>query len=520
MLYVWAKTQGGMGFRDLHCFNQALLAKQCWRLWSVEDSLIAEIMKAKYHPRCSILEAQVGHKPSFAWRSIIGTRDLVKEGLVWRIGNGESAHIWGDKWLPTPSTYSVQSPPKILDRGALVRDLIDNDTRWWKKVLIEEIFNPEEARVIQNIPISVLNQPDKLVWRGNARGTFSVSSAYYMAKDCATAHQAECSVRVKDNEIWKEIWKLQIPNSWKNFMWRACHNFLPTRENLERRKIIQDPSCPICGREKETVYHVLWECIATKDVWGASKIFFQKSCFSSHDFLQVAEHFFHKCDRETLQMFVITARKIWFRRNTWLHEGKFEHPNMLVQSAQRAVEEIQSLHQSREESPTGIMEKWQKPEEGWLKLNCDAACDHQQGYMGMGVILRNHTGQVMAARSSTKMGFFEPAVAEAMSLLHGIFLCKELGVQNLIVEGDAQTVIKALQEGSHTGARFGHIVDDMRLALQEMIRWRAVHARREANGAAHSLARLASRNVIDRTWINSVPECICDTVLQELHVSV
>jgi hypothetical protein len=85
-----AKKWGGMRFRDIHCFNQALLAKQCWRLWSVYDSLIAKIMKVKYFPRSTILEAQVGNKPSFAWRSFISTRELVKDGLMenweWRKG--------------------------------------------------------------------------------------------------------------------------------------------------------------------------------------------------------------------------------------------------------------------------------------------------------------------------------------------------------------------------------------------------------------------------------------------------
>jgi hypothetical protein len=94
------KDKGGMGFREFHCFNKALLAKQLWRLWHTPDNLIAEIMKAKYYPNCQAINAQLGNKPSFAWRSIYSLKDLLHEGLVWRICNGEKARIWGDKWCP------------------------------------------------------------------------------------------------------------------------------------------------------------------------------------------------------------------------------------------------------------------------------------------------------------------------------------------------------------------------------------------------------------------------------------
>jgi hypothetical protein len=44
------KDYGGMGFRDMRLFNQALLARQAWRLIQFPDTLCAQILKAKYYP--------------------------------------------------------------------------------------------------------------------------------------------------------------------------------------------------------------------------------------------------------------------------------------------------------------------------------------------------------------------------------------------------------------------------------------------------------------------------------------
>ena len=45
------KANGGLGFRDLVCFNKALLAKKGHRLLQNPNSLVANIIKAKYYPR-------------------------------------------------------------------------------------------------------------------------------------------------------------------------------------------------------------------------------------------------------------------------------------------------------------------------------------------------------------------------------------------------------------------------------------------------------------------------------------
>jgi hypothetical protein len=74
-------------------FNKALLAKQCWRLWKEEDSITEKIMKGKYYPRGTVIDAQLGNKPSFIWRSIHYSRNLVQDGLIWRIRDGSKVHI-------------------------------------------------------------------------------------------------------------------------------------------------------------------------------------------------------------------------------------------------------------------------------------------------------------------------------------------------------------------------------------------------------------------------------------------
>ena len=41
------KEEGGLGFRDLHLFDVAVLARQTWRLLAASESLCAQVLRAK-----------------------------------------------------------------------------------------------------------------------------------------------------------------------------------------------------------------------------------------------------------------------------------------------------------------------------------------------------------------------------------------------------------------------------------------------------------------------------------------
>ena len=99
-----------MGFKDLALFNDALLAKQAWRLPQNKNSLFYRVFKPNFFPHCSIMEVTKSQARSYAWRSILKGREVLKEGMRWRVANGSSIRIWSDPWLPLEFLSFTSSP--------------------------------------------------------------------------------------------------------------------------------------------------------------------------------------------------------------------------------------------------------------------------------------------------------------------------------------------------------------------------------------------------------------------------
>jgi hypothetical protein len=59
------KFMGGMGFRDMKLFNQAMLTRQCWRILIDPESLCAKLLKGRYFPNGSFLDSTITRSRSF-----------------------------------------------------------------------------------------------------------------------------------------------------------------------------------------------------------------------------------------------------------------------------------------------------------------------------------------------------------------------------------------------------------------------------------------------------------------------
>ena len=139
------KSEEGMGFKELALFNDALLAKQTWRLLHNHDSLFHKVFKSRFFPNCSILEAKEGHGGSYAWRSILKGREVIQRGAKWHVGDGENIKIWGEKWLPSVQTPAVHGPLMADLQNAKVSSLINPITRQWNYSVLHNTFSAEES---------------------------------------------------------------------------------------------------------------------------------------------------------------------------------------------------------------------------------------------------------------------------------------------------------------------------------------------------------------------------------------
>ncbi|KAK2362250.1 hypothetical protein QL285_087327 [Trifolium repens] len=141
-----AKNDGGMSFRGMKEFNKALLGKHFCRLATRESSFLEKIFKSRYHLNGDFMNAKEGYQPSFAWMRILSARVTVNLGGFRRIEEGRSVRIWMEKWQPNKKQISSRSPTCSLSDDAFVSELIDMDTRQWKRDLIFMCFDREDAQ--------------------------------------------------------------------------------------------------------------------------------------------------------------------------------------------------------------------------------------------------------------------------------------------------------------------------------------------------------------------------------------
>ncbi|KAL5767157.1 hypothetical protein ACOSQ2_013940 [Xanthoceras sorbifolium] len=273
-----------------------------------------------------------------------------------------------------------------------VASLISPSSHSWDLAKLDQVFVAADRDSILEIPLSLGDCADSLIWHFDKTGEYSVKSGYRVAAQEKLSLSGSSSS--PDSKWWLALWNLNIPPKIKIFIWRVCHNAIPS------------------------LSHALFWCSSVRPIWE-STVFW--------DVLNLQRHI--SCFDLILWVFVRAKR------------AEFEEFCMILVNADlvswslsllREFQGTQKVFGSPSQPPRQpCSASWSPPPAGSLKLNTDAAVKSGFSVMGSGAVVRDSQGKVVAASAKPLLGFFPAELGELLALREGLLaLFRVVGVSN------------------------------------------------------------------------------------------
>ncbi|XP_010502015.1 PREDICTED: uncharacterized protein LOC104779362 [Camelina sativa] len=165
-------------------------------------SLLRRVLQAKYFSKTEMMDAKLGFRPSHAWRSIFQGINLIKQGLKWRIGNGDKVRTWNDPWIdnpPIPARCLSQHKSEHFKVSSLMKP---NSTQWCPEQL-KRMVHPEDISHIQKVRPIITKASDMPVWIFTRHGQYTVKSGYHQITKSSKRNMGIVTYQ-PPTRIWKE----------------------------------------------------------------------------------------------------------------------------------------------------------------------------------------------------------------------------------------------------------------------------------------------------------------------------
>nr|POE97393.1 hypothetical protein CFP56_31083 [Quercus suber] len=157
---------------------------------------------------------------------------------------------------------------------------------------------------------------------------------------------------------------------------------------------------------------------------------------------------------------MVLAWFIWCKRNKCHSNETSLPPDKLLDAAKVSLEEFESKLDNRPEKPKTVVQRWKPSMRDTYKVNYDGTCFTETDEVGIGVVVRNKLGQVMACLAKKIPMPLSVEVLEAMAARRAMVFTVELGFHQAIFEGDSKLVVKALFANCSNRSCIGHIAKD------------------------------------------------------------
>jgi hypothetical protein len=274
----------------------------------------------------------------------------------------------------------------------------------------------------------------------------------------------------------------------------------------------------MCNRFDEDMGHLFLKCKDMRLCWLLLNLeeirLSLLSLNSAKEMLQSIWGF----EKETQQKIILLLWCWWSMRNKVNAGERKKSPQEVTNDVLYYLNAWKLAHMKGVDlaKPVNIL-RWKGPPEGVYKINCDGAFLHESGKSGWGFIIRDNTGEMVVARAGDAESLMNAQYAETVACLKGIEYAESLGIERIIVETDATTVVDTINNPDSDRSPLTMMFREIRAKLLYDFSFSSVsHCPRACNSIAHILAAIGlNGNSEHLIWQESVPEHVSVLVSSE-----
>jgi len=168
-----------------------------------------------------------------------------------------------------------------------------------------------------------------IAWHYEKTGLFSVRSAYWLGVRLKEleGNSASCSANPDGaRPAWKKLWKLPVPHKVRIFAWKLIQGGLATKCNKQKRRLAQEATCDLCGKEDESEHHAVVSCDHAVALREAMREFWALPAenmltFNGPEWLLLL---MDRLERVVAAQLLLILWRAWFVCNELTHNGRWQ----------------------------------------------------------------------------------------------------------------------------------------------------------------------------------------------------
>ena len=180
---------------------------------------------------------------------------------------------------------------------------------------------------------------------------------------------------------------------------------------------------------------------------------------------------------------------------------------MSVATAEALLEAYQSVKPSGLTYRVGKEKKtakaWLPPLQSWFKVNIGATIRKEKNLSGLGAVIRDAMGNIIAAAVKTSRFHGNVSYAEAEAVRWGLQAAVDAGLTSLIIETDSQMVADLINNRKGSKNEIYWVILEIQNKFKNLRNVKCHYTPRSCNAIAHSLVRLAFDHLEADVWLGS-----------------